>query len=228
MMDEERRKKLEGRLKKCLALSKSPEPHEAAAALRQAQKLMSELGITEDDLDGLEMADAVVKTREGFGRCRTMSALSNMLEDAFSVKAVFEANPGSANRLNVRYIGPKAKVMLAEYAHRVVWRAMQAAWDEQLVTRPWMKSDGGKRQAFHMGWLRSVREKIEAIAPTEAEEKAIKRYCDRLYKGGLVTQEAHKRKQLDVGAYLAGVAAASDFSLHRPVEEQQMALEHKA
>lgn len=126
-MDEERRKKLEGRLKKCLALSNSPEPHEAAAALR-----------------------------------------------------------------------------------------------------PWMKSDGGKRQAFHMGWLRSVREKVEAIAPTEAEEKAIQRYCDKLYKGGLVTQEAHKRKQLDVGAYLAGVAAASDFSLHRPVEEQQMALEHKA
>lgn len=226
-MDEERRKKLEGRLKKCLALSKSPEPHEAAAALRQAQALMRELGITEDDLDGLDMADAVVKTREGFGRCRTMSALSNMLEDAFSVKAVFEANPGSANRLNVRYIGPRAKVMLAEYAHRVVWRAMQAAWDEVLVTRPWMKSDGGKRQSFHMGWLRSVREKIEAIAPTEAEEKAIKRYCDRLYRGGLVTQDAHKRKQLDASAYLAGVAAAADFSLHRPVEEQQMALEHR-
>lgn len=227
-MDEERRKKLEGRLKKCLALSNSPEPHEAAAALRQAQALMRELGITEDDLDGLDMADAVVKTREGFGRCRTMSALANMMEEAFSVKAVFEANPGSARRLNVRYIGPKAKVMLAEYAHRVVWRAMQAAWDEALVLRPWMKSDGGKRQAFHMGWLRSVREKVEAIAPTEAEEKAIQRYCDRLYKGGLVTQEAHKRKQLDASAYLAGVAAAADFSLHRPVEEQQMALEHKA
>lgn len=227
-MEEERRKKLTEKLKKCMALSKSPEPHEAAAALRQAQKIMSELGITEDDLDGLEMADAVVKTREGFGRCRTMSALSNMLEDAFGVKAVFEANPGSANRLNVRYIGPRARVMLAEYAHKVVWRAMQSAWDDVLVTRPWMKGDGGKRQAFHMGWLRSVKEKVEAIAPTESEERAIQRYCDRLYRGGLVTQEAHKRKSLDTSAYLAGVAAAADFSLHRPVEEQQMALEHRA
>lgn len=227
-MEEERRKKLTEKLKKCMALSKSPEPHEAAAALRQAQKIMSELGITEDDLDGLEMADAVVKTREGFGRCRTMSALANMLEDAFGVKAVFEANPGSANRLNVRYIGPRARVMLAEYAHKVVWRAMQSAWDELLVTRPWMKSDGGKRQAFHLGWLRGVREKVMAIAPTEAEEKAIQRYCDRLYRGGLVTQEAHKRKQLDASAFLAGNAAAANFNLHRPVEEQQLSLEHKA
>lgn len=225
-MDEERRKKLVGRLKKCLALSKSPEPHEAAAALRHAQALMTELGMTEDDLDGLEMADAVVKTREGFGRCRTMSSLATMMENAFGVKAVFEANPGSANRLNVRYIGPRARVMLAEYAHHVVWRAMQSAWDELLVTRPWMKADGGKRQAFHLGWLRAVREKVEALAPTEAEERAIQRYCDRLYRGGLVTQEAHKGKRLDSSAYMAGAAAASDFQLHRPVEEQQRALEH--
>lgn len=227
-MEEERRKKLTEKLKKCMALSKSPEPHEAAAALRQAQKIMSELGITEDDLDGLEMADAVVKTREGFGRCRTMSALANMLEDAFGVKAVFEANPGSANRLNVRYIGPRARVMLAEYAHKVVWRAMQSAWDEQLVTRPWMKSEGGKRQAFHLGWLRAVREKVEAIAPTESEEKAIQRYTDTLYRGGLVKQDAHKAKKLDSGAYLAGLLAAADFDLHRPLEEQQLSLEHKA
>ena len=41
-VEENRREKLISRLKKCLALSASPEPHEAAAALRQAQKLMRE------------------------------------------------------------------------------------------------------------------------------------------------------------------------------------------
>ena len=59
-MEENRREKLISRLKKCLALSASPEPHEAAAALRQAQKLMRELDLTEADLLGLELADALV------------------------------------------------------------------------------------------------------------------------------------------------------------------------
>ena len=37
------------KIKKCLALAASPNPHEAAAATRQAQKLMAEYGLTETD-----------------------------------------------------------------------------------------------------------------------------------------------------------------------------------
>ncbi|URA07039.1 hypothetical protein P9A47_gp71 [Xanthomonas phage Elanor] len=227
-MDADRRKRLTEKLKKCMALSKSPEPHEAAAALRQAQKIMAELGVTEDELDGLDTADAVVKTREGFGRCRTMSNLAAMMEKAFGVKPVFERNPGSAARLNVRYIGPRGRVMLAEYAHKVVWRSMQSAWDDLLVRRPDMKGDTGKRQAFHIGWLNSVYKQVSALAPTEAEERAITRYCERLYEMGLEAAGEYKKKELDGSAYHAGVRAASDFSLHRPMEEQQAALEHIA
>ncbi|UYA99053.1 hypothetical protein P9A54_gp68 [Xanthomonas phage vB_Xar_IVIA-DoCa10] len=225
-MDADRRKRLTEKLKKCMALSKSPEPHEAAAALRQAQKIMAELGVTEDELDGLDTADVVVKTREGFGRCRTMSNLATMMERAFGVKAVFERNPGSAARLNVRYIGPKGRVMLAEYAHKVVWRAMQASWDDLLIRRPDMKGDSGKRQAFHIGWLNSVYKQISAIAPTEAEDRAIQRYCDKIYEYGVVQQDKFKKKELDGGAFHAGARAAADFTLHRPMEEQQAALEH--
>jgi hypothetical protein len=106
-VEENRREKLISRLKKCLALSASPEPHEAAAALRQAQKLMTELGMTEADLLGLELANAVVKTREGFGACRTMNFLTSIIMEAFGIQCIYERNPGSANRLNVRYVGPQ-------------------------------------------------------------------------------------------------------------------------
>ena len=205
-MNEERRKKLTERLKKCLALSASPEPHEAAAALRQAQKIMAELGITEDELDGLDTTDTVVKTREGFGKCLVMSHLANMISKAFGTKHVFERNPGSANRLNVRYFGPKGRVMLAEYSHKVVWRAMQSSWDEQLVIRPQLKGNTGKRQAFYLGWLQAVVHKIEAIAPTEAEERAIERAIAKAYGGGIVTQ-THSKKSLDGRAFHLGAEA---------------------
>ena len=38
------------RIKKCLALGKSSNPHEAAAAMRQAQKLMAMAGVTAEDV----------------------------------------------------------------------------------------------------------------------------------------------------------------------------------
>lgn len=226
-MDDKRREKLVSRLKKCLALSASPEPHEAAAALRQAQKLMRELGMTEADLEGLEMADTLVKTREGFGACATMTYLVNTICSAFGIESVHERNPGSANRLNVRYIGPADRVMLAEYSHRVVWRAMQAAWDAHLALRPHLKGLGGQRQAFHMGWLKGVREKIEALVPTDSEQRAIAAYTGRLYGTALVTVETGP-KSLDSAAYNSGQQASKDFSLHVPVEEQQLGLEHIA
>lgn len=223
MVEESRREKLISKLKKCLALSASPEPHEAAAALRQAQKLMRELDLTEADLLGLELADALVKTREGFGSCRTMNFLTSIVMEAFGVQCIYERNPGSANRLNVRYVGPRDRVLLAEYSHKVVWRAMQGSWDTFLSLRPHLKGDGGKRQAFHLGWLVGVREKVEAIVPPEEETRAVNSWIARRY-GELVPGKAVKQKPVNAAAFNAGVEAAEDFSLHTPVEEQRLAI----
>ena len=42
--------KILDKIKKCLALASSANEHEAAAALRQAQKLMAQFGLTETDV----------------------------------------------------------------------------------------------------------------------------------------------------------------------------------
>lgn len=225
-MEQDRRAKLIARIKKCLALSASPEPHEAAAALRQAQKLMAEVGMTEADLLGLELADAVVKTREGFGSCRTMNFLVSIVMEAFGVQCIYERNPGTANRLNVRYVGPRDRVLMAEYSHRVVWRAMQGSWDDFLSKRPHLKGDGGKRQAFHLGWLVGVREKVAAVAPSEEETAAVNRWIVVKF-GELVPGKAAKQKPVNAAAFNAGVEAAEEFNLHRPVEESRIGIEYK-
>ena len=48
------------RIRACLRLSASSEPHEAAAALRQAQALMREYGVTASEAD---LADVHTETR---------------------------------------------------------------------------------------------------------------------------------------------------------------------
>ncbi len=224
-MEPTKREKLIARLKKCLALSASPEPHEAAAALRHAQKLMAELNLTEADLLGLEFTDATVKTQEGFGACRTMSHLASLIADAFGVRVFFERNPGKANRLNVCYAGPKNAVLMAEYAHRVVWRAMQGSWAEYLTQRSYLKGNRGARQSFHLGWLRNVREKIEVIIPSAEETEAVNRWLTTKF-GALIPGKKAKPARVYDAIYQAGVAAAADFQLHRPVEKQQACIEY--
>ena len=60
------------KIKKCLRLAKSSNPHEAAAAMRQAQKLMEKYNLTERDVDltDVEMSEhsAGTATRPARGR----------------------------------------------------------------------------------------------------------------------------------------------------------------
>lgn len=225
MTDPTKREKLLSRLKKCMALSASPEPHEAAAAMRHAQALMRELGVTEADLEALAIHDAVIKTREGFGACRVMSHLIGIVRDAFGVEGISERNPGTANRLNVRYIGPRDRVVMAEYAHKVVWRAMMASWEAYLLLRPYLKGQAGRRQAFCIGWLAAVHSKVQALAPDESESAAINKWIDNKY--GALTMMKHKSKSLSASDYHAGKDAAGDFQLHRPVGESPLGIEYK-
>jgi hypothetical protein len=220
----EEREKLLSKIKKCLALSTSPEPHEAAAAMRQAQKLMEKLGVTAEEVEAPDISEAMVKTREGYGNCRYMNMLTKVIIDAFAVDVVYSRNPGSANRLNVRYFGPKSRVMLAEYTHRVLQRSIEDAWAKYLERRPWMKSVGGKRQAFYLGWLWAVSDKVSAIIPTEVETKATKRFI-ALRCGELSVFEDRKRTPLDQSAVAEGMAAAEEFNINVPLAEEQLKLE---
>lgn len=58
--DKAHRAKILSRIRKCLALAQSSEPHEAAAALRQAQKLMAQHGIDAVDIELSAVVEAYV------------------------------------------------------------------------------------------------------------------------------------------------------------------------
>jgi hypothetical protein len=224
-MDPEYRARRLAKLKKCLALSTSPEPHEAAAGMRQAQALMRELGVTEEEVTAPDIDEAEIKTREGYGNCRYMNHLADMIVHAFGVQVVYFRNPGTANRLNVRYFGPEMRVKLAEYTHRVVQRALEESWAEYLDKHPWLKGQGGKRQAFYIGWLWAVRRQVSALAPTDRERVATERFIS-LRHGSLVKLDERKQQELDQAALKMGAAAAAEFSLNVPLEDEVRKLEH--
>lgn len=169
------RAKILDKIKKCLALSKSPNEHEAAAALRQAQKLMERNGITEKELGTVGYTSATIDLPVQAGKKVPLYIASffNLIKRAFGVQPFVTRTQRVSDRsFTVIYYGPEHRVMLAEYAHDVVWRAMSRGWDAHLKENPCLKGERGARTGYYMGWLEAVRDKIEEFGMTEEEVSA--------------------------------------------------------
>lgn len=222
-MDAQEKARRIEKIRKCLRLAKSSNANEAAAALRQAKKMMEAAGVSESDIDDNAAIGEVVKTKEPFGNNTYANALVSVIKRAFGVGAVLEPGAGvSRTRLNVRYIGPRGRVLLAAYAHRVVDRAITKAWCA--VKESYFERQGA-RLGFRMAFLDSVADQIEALSPSEDEAAAIDRYKLALYgQGNLTTGKARGPVGVDAGAWTEGRMAAAGFRLHRPMGEDRMAI----
>lgn len=222
MEEADRERKLD-KIRKCLRLSKSANPNEAGTALRHAQALMRELGIEDEAEVGMEPTTGeVLITKEAFGGCRYLSDLCNLIRRVFGVDCVWEPGNGiSRTRANIRYIGPRSRVMMAIYAHRVIDRAVFQAWKE---VRDAFDQAPGARQSFRINFIDAIHEKVERLAPSDVETKAIERYKAAQY------QELTKTKSKTLGgdslAGMLGMAAGSQFDIHRPMDEDKRRLGH--
>lgn len=225
MSDEAAREKKLDKIRKCLRLSKSANANEAGTALRHAQALMRELGIEDESEVGMEpITGEVLITKEAFGGCLYLSELVGLIKSTFGVQAIYEPGNGvSRIRANVRYYGPKSRVMMAVYAHRVIDRAITKAWSE---VRDLFDQQPGARQTFRIGFLDGIYEKVEHLAPTEPEARAIARYKQAQF-GDLEVIKIKQSNAHDPLAALLGLEAASDFDIHRPMDEDKKRLGHE-
>jgi hypothetical protein len=77
--------------------------------------------------------------------------------------------------------------------------------------------------------LVGIEDKIAKLAPTDDEFRCINAYLTKVYGTGLETKSPGKMvglKNFDYDAYCEGAEAAESFELHRPIEEQELAIEH--
>lgn len=225
-MDEaERDRKLE-KIRKCLRMSKSANANEAGTALRHAQALMRELGIEDEAEVGMEPTSGeVIITKEAFGGCRYLNQLVGLIIATFGVDATYEAGNGiSRRRANVRYIGPRSRVMMAVYAHRVIDRAIAKAW---AGVRDEFNQQPGARQTFRLHFLHGIYHKVEKLVPSAVESKAIDRYKETKYGKELEPVKIKKTDLHDTFAAILGENAAAGFDIHQPMEgEGQKGIGH--
>lgn len=239
MSSEERQRMIE-KVRKCLALSKSANENEAAAALRQAQKLMQAYAITETDVGLVEYVEGFVDhayrwqmtraTKKNPERKsyvpRTLSIVSYLIGRAFTVKEVWSPSP--TGRYRCFYYGRTANVSLACYAHRVVYKAAMSAWNAYRRQDPTAARRKGGRTSFFLGWCAAVREKVENLSPDKAEEAMIdKRMSKRFALDDLAGGKPPELKR-HYGAANAGAEAGEAFDIHRPLSTDRLRLEKQS
>lgn len=177
------------KIKKCLALAKSSNPHEAGAAMRQAQKLMAEHSVTEMDLTLADVSESVT-----YAMHKTITPweaeLAAMMDAAFGVKHLCRHVRTITQQLNLVtrmefvFVGVGAAPQVASYAYSVL--ARQCAKDrlehirkQPKTCKPITKTARG--DVFAIGWVLAVKKLLQTFCGLERDTQLITQYMDTRY-----------------------------------------------
>ncbi|ODU36657.1 MAG: hypothetical protein ABT03_15555 [Comamonas sp. SCN 67-35] len=214
------------KIKKCLALARSANEHEAGAALRQAQKLMEQFGLREQDVSLADVREVKVKA------CSTAAniwelRLVGLVARAFGCE-VFASLSGhytdAGNYVRTRhwfFVGIDAAATVAGYACEVLLRQCARARLAHIAKqpkncKPLTKTARG--DGFALGWVAGAAEKVEAFASPAGDKALLLAYIERehgeLEKGKARDTTAGRKV---AGHLMAGFRAGQTAQLHHGV-----------
>lgn len=210
------------KIRKCLALAASSNEHEAAAAMRQAQKLMELYGIGEADVLAAGASESSAHAGASSKPPKWENYLASTVAHAFGCDLLFS---GSYRGGKWIFVGVGARPEVAQYAFAVLFRQLRrsrAAFIVEKCRR--LKTINKTRRAdlFCLAWVGAVRSKALAMAIPDEETAAIDAFMvkhhpttellkpiDRTAKG--------KMSEKDWDAMLEGTIAGSDANLNHGV-----------
>lgn len=194
------RDKIIDKIKKCLALSASSNEHEAAAALRQAKKLMESHGISDLEMQAAEANEKRSRAGAVSSPAVWETVLAGKIADAFACRLVHSYNWAKDCGEWV-FVGTGAAPEVAEYAFKVLFRQAKSARAEHIKTRLKRCKPGTKtRRAdlYSQGWVRSVTALIDRFAGGETNPAAVDAYMEAKYPrlGNLKSRDRNSERNL--------------------------------
>lgn len=177
------------KIKKCLRLSKSANEHEAAQALKQAQILMQQFGITDIDVQLSEIKESSLKVPLSIPIWQHW--LFAVCTRTFGVDGYIEmetyASTGKKTA-QFRFYGISPKPELAAYAYEVLLRQLRAArqkyMKEELSRVRLTKNKIYRADKFCEGWVMAVRSQVKKFAISESEQQQLQAYREELNLNG--------------------------------------------
>lgn len=224
-------KKILDKILKCLALSKSANEHEAAAALRQAKKMMEQHSINDAQLLAAGVTETFIKAGANRKPPQWESILVTIVAQAFDCASMFYERLFEPS--GWKFIGVGVKPEIAQYAFSVLSRQLRKARSEFIRTNcKRLKTSSKTRRAdlFCDAWVYAVYDKVQTMAENDADKETIAAYLEAQYpnlRRGLETQDRNKDRsfrQKDIEAINAGAAAGKNARLDRGVGHESQVL----
>ena len=193
------KKKALEKIKKCLALGKSANEHEAAQALKQTQALMRKYELSEHDVELSGIAEAGAERKVAYTMADWQWGVGHLVAGVFGCDCYTQGK-------TMRFFGLGNRAELAAYAFDVVYRQINAARRKFLreeVKARLKRSRAYLADQYCEGWLHSASEAVQEFAMTEKETALMKEYGDGL------NMVAAKTRNIRAGGRLAEAGAAA-------------------
>ncbi len=219
------KKQIIQKIKKCLALGKSCNSHEAALAIKRAQELMEKYGVAVDDvkLSDVNRVDAFMskaKTPPRFA-----FSLVVMIRNVFGCEIVLE--PGYSFRTgyytDISFIGFGPSAELAAYTFEVLNKQVVKGRKTYLSTlQKRLKRSTKTRRGdlWAEAWVRAAAKKAITLSLSKNKKELIEKWKAREYSN---LQDTTPRKlkykgRGDCDAITKGIEAGRNASLHHGVD----------
>lgn len=228
-MDDKLKKVIE-RIKKCLALAQSDNPNEAATALRQAQKLMREYNLSENELKTSNVNEHRERFGKGIRKPPTwMNYLTAVCANCFDCERVLQTYRNAGYK-EVVFIGIGEAPRMAYYAYEVLARQLNQARDKYVKEQRehYIRVPRTLANSFAIGWVISVGDKIESLkakeeTPVVSNEKAlvivannlVKEYMNNNYKNIKKTKAG--KDKIEAEAFTQGIKEGKKANLYQPM-----------
>lgn len=199
----------------CLRMGQSNNPHEAAAALRQARALMEKHGLTEADALASEIDECEAATGFRGGMVpQSLVALMVLVADCYRCKSVIVAS-AFRGKTTVQFYGGGADPQIAAYAYTVLSRQLRAAKAKHTTRIRKRANKDCRGEEFALGWIHAVRSLLPNSEPTGELEQAIDRAIEARGSTKLTTgKDLRKSGRSCENDFDRGHAAGQNAQLH--------------
>ena len=214
-------RKIVDKICKCLRLSESGNPHEAAMALRQAHRLMQKYRISEELVRKAIVEESVVDVGEAYTPPFWVLALANLVADTFDCRVFVARHYG--RRPEYRFLGLDLTPELASYTFEVLLRQLTQAREEFIAGLAGDEQAEARRRGdvFAQAWLFRVARTVESFASNMELLATVDAHIQAEHgETANLSREPARPENSDYEVILCGMRAANEVSLFRSLINQ--------
>jgi hypothetical protein len=178
-MNEDRNKILR-KIQKCLNLSKSSNPNEAAQALKQAKILMEKHNILPNNVD--TVAGNKINAYNAQTLPDYLNYLLKVIQRTFNTVPLFQQSyNGSGYQLKIIFYGSQADIIISEYAWIYLSRLLTNTRNEfikEKLNRCFKSNKTKKANEFAYGWVLGISSSLKELQITPDDEKHYSKVMD--------------------------------------------------